>query len=541
MLRGKKYTLDDVTRILKRRAWLLLVPPVAGLFIALIVSAGLPNLYQSDMLIAIVPQRVPDSFVRSTVTLRTEERLDAISTQVQSRTLIEQMIQELDLYREERARLPMEDVVDLMRDNIEVQPEAPRRGPRGPEPLHAFHVRFTYTDPNVAAQITQRLGSLFVDQNARDRGALAEATNQFLESQLAEARTRLESTEKRLEAFREQHGNELPTQMQSNLQVMQSTQLQIQALVESIARDRDRKLMLERLYNEAQSEPAIAPAAPLPQPGAQPDSGAGAAGTPEQQLVAARAALARLELRLKPEHPDIQRGRRLVRDLEAQVELNRATAEASPTAAPVVPVTEAERQRRERLRGMRAEIESLDRQTQFKESEEGRLRALVAEYQRRIEAVPGVESEWLALSRDYETQQNAYKELLAKSEQSKVAVDLERRQIGEQFRILDPAGVPVRPISPVRIQINAIGFAIGLMLGLGIAAFLELKDGSFRTESDVVDVLALPVLALVPYVETASERARRMRIRAIVSASGVAMVGVAAYLFWAMRLWKFVV
>ena len=541
MLRGKKYTLDDIVRILRRRAWLLVVPPVAGLFIALVVSAGLPNLYQSDMLIAIVPQRVPDSFVRSTVTLRTEERLDAISTQVQSRTLIEQMIQELDLYREERERLPMEDVVQLMRSNIEVQPEAPRRGPRGPEPLHAFHVRFTYTDPQIAAQITQRLGSLFVDQNARDRGALAEATNQFLETQLAEARVRLEATESRLEAFREQHGNELPTQMQSNLQVMQSTQLQIQALVESIARDRDRKLMLERLYNEAQSEPAIAPPTPPAQPGTQPEPGSGTAGTPEQQLTAARAALARLELRLKPEHPDIQRGRRLVRDLEAQVESSRAAAEASPTAAPVVPVTEAERQRRERLRGMRAEIESLDRQTQFKESEEGRLRALVAEYQRRIEAVPGVESEWLALSRDYETQQNAYKELLAKSEQSKVAVDLERRQIGEQFRILDPAGVPVRPISPIRIQINAIGLAIGLMLGLGIAAFLELRDGSFRTESDVVDVLALPVLALVPYVETATERARRMRIRAIVSASGVAMVGVAAYLFWAMRLWNFVV
>jgi polysaccharide chain length determinant protein (PEP-CTERM system associated) len=541
MLPGRKYSLDDIVRILRRRAWLLALPPVIGLFATLVVSAQLPNLYQSDMLIAIVPQRVPDSFVRSTVTLRTEERLDAISTQVQSRTLIEQMIRELDLYKEERERLPMEDVVQLMRSNIEVQPEAPRRGPRGPEPLHAFHVRFTYTDPNIAAQITQRLGSLFVDQNARDRGALAEATNQFLEAQLAEARERLEATESRLETFRELHGSELPTQMQSNLQVMQSTQLQIQALVESIARDRDRKLMLERLYNEAQSEPALAaPAAPQQQASAQPDPATGTAGTPEQQLAAARSALARLELRLTPEHPDIQRGRRVVRDLEAQVKASQAASAEGAAPAPVT-VSIEEQQRRERLRAMRAEIESLDRQTQFKESEETRLRGVVSEYQRRIEAVPGVESEWVALSRDYETQQNAYKELLGKSEQSKVAVDLERRQIGEQFRILDPAGVPVRPISPIRIKINAIGLAIGLMLGLGIAAFFELKDSSFRTESDVVDVLSLPVLALVPYVETAAERASRTRMRTFVSAAGVASMGVAAYLFWAMRLWNFLV
>jgi polysaccharide chain length determinant protein (PEP-CTERM system associated) len=537
MLPGKKYTFDDVIPMLRRRAWLLALPPVIGLFVALVVSARLPNRYESDMLIAIVPQRVPDAFVRSTVTLRTEERLDAISTQVQTRTLIEQMVLEFDLYPEERKQLPMEDVVDLMRANIQVVAEAPRRGPRGLEPLHAFHVRFTYTDPNVAAQITQRLGSLFVDQNARDRGALAEATNQFLDDQLAVARDRLQAIESKLEAFREQHGTELPTQMQANLQVVQSTQLQIQALVEALARDRDRKLMLERLYNEALAQPVVTTAEGPQEPAAQ----AATAGTPEQRLQTARATLAALELRLKPAHPDVQRAQRLVRDLETQVEANAAAVSAG--ASPPVPsvVSVQEQQRRDRLSAMRAEIESLDRQTQFKESEEIRLRGVVNEYNKRIEAVPGVESAWVALTRDYETQQNTYKELLGKSEQSQLAVDLEERQIGEQFRILEPASVPVRPISPIRLQINAIGLGLGLLLGFGIALILELKDRSFRAEADILDVLALPVLALIPHVDTAAERARRFRVRTLMSVTGVAVVGVAAYVFWAMRLWNFIV
>ena len=539
MLPGKKYTVDDVIPILRRRAWLLALPPLVGLFVALVVSARLPNLYESDMLIAIVPQRVPDSFVRSTVTLRTEERLDAISTQVQTRTLIEQMILEFDLYPEERQRLPMEDVVDLMRGDIQVVAEAPRRGPRGLEPLHAFHVRFTYTDPNVAAKITQRLGSLFVDQNARDRGALAEATNQFLDDQLAVARDRLQATESRLEAFREQHGTELPTQMQANLQVIQSTQLQIQALVEALARDRDRKLMLERLYNEAAAQP-VAATSEAPQEPARPEVTT-AAATPEQRLQNARAALAAMEGRLTSVHPDVLRAQRLVRDLETQVQANAAAVSAgvSPPVPQVVSVQE--QQRRDRLSAMRAEIESLDRQTQFKESEERRLRGVVNEYNQRIEAVPGVESAWVALTRDYETQQNTYKELLGKSEQSQLAVDLEERQIGEQFRILEPAGVPVRPISPIRIQINAIGLGLGLLLGFGIAVILELKDRSFRSEADILDVLALPVLALIPQVDTAAERARRFRVRTMLSATGVAVMGVAAYVFWAMRLWNFIV
>ena len=83
----------------------------------------------------------------------------------------------------------------------------------------------------------------------------------------------------------------------------------------------------------------------------------------------------------------------------------------------------------------------------------------------RIEQIPGVESEWVAVTRDYETQQASYKDLLTKSEQSRVAADLEKRQVGEQFRVLDPARPPLRPIGVKRIQINAAGAAAGLVLG----------------------------------------------------------------------------
>ena len=539
MLPGKKFTPQDILNVLRRRAWLLVVPPVVTGFAALVYSTTLPNVYQSDMLIEIVPQRVPDSFVRSTVTLRTEERLEAITVQVKSRTLLEQIIAEFDLFPVERQQLPMEDVVAKMRGSIETLIERGRPGPRGPEPPHAFHVKFTYPDPNVAARVTQRLGSLFVDHNARDRGALAENTNKFLEGQLAEARARLEAQEKRLEAFREQHGNELPTQVQSNMQVIQNSQMQIQAIVESMARDRDRKLMLERLLAEAENQPPtlVAPVpSPQTQPGASPTGTLPANASARQQLEAARATLASLELRLKPEHPDVVRTKRVIAELEpkAAAEAARQTATAGDVEAPT---SQEEVLRRERLSQMRAEIESLDRQTRFKESQERDLRARVTEYQRRIEAVPGVESEYSVLMRDYDTHQTSYKELLTKSEAARVSVDLERRQIGENFRILDPAGVPIHPVASNRLQINGAGLAIGLFFGLGLTAFLELKDASFRSEADVLDVLSLPVLALVPFVETGAERSRRKWRQLFVSVAALAAVGGMAWVTWTMKLW----
>jgi polysaccharide chain length determinant protein (PEP-CTERM system associated) len=399
-------------------------------------------------------------------------------------------------------------------------------------------VRFTYPDAELAARVAQRLAQLFVDQNVRDRGALAEATMKFLESQLEVAVKELENTDRRLEAFREQHGNQLPTQQQANYTAIQSRQMQAQALVESTARDRDRKLMLERLYNDAIAETRTVASPNQPQP-SQPTDPTAVVGSPAQRLATMKTTLANLEVRYRPDHPEVKRARAAVRDLEQQVAALPVPTKDSP--APTTSLTPEEMRHVEQLRQQRAEIESLDRQIAFKEQEEKRVRNEMADYQSRIEAVPAAESEWTALTRDYDTRKMAYQELLKKSEDARVAVNLERRQIGEQFRIVDAAVVPNKPISPVRIQINAIGLAVGLLLGLAIAALLELKDGRLRTEGDVLAVLALPVLAVVPYVQTSQERGRRKRQLAFVSASGAAAAFAAAYVFWTMQLWKFVV
>jgi polysaccharide chain length determinant protein (PEP-CTERM system associated) len=529
MLPNKKYGTEDVLRIAKTRALLIVVPAALGLLAALIVSSRLPNVYQAETLIQIVPQRVPDAYVRSTVTIRAEDRLDALSQQVQSRTQLERMIEELNLYPTERALRPMQDIVEHMRASMSIQTVRPNRA----EPVDAFYLRFKYGDPIVAARVTERIGMLYVDYNARERGALAHGTNEFLETQLNEAKVRLEEQERKLQAFRERHSGKLPSQLQSNMQAIQSTQMQRQALVESLARDRDRKLMLERLYNDALAEPA--PLSPATSAASNP--AAVATMSPRHQLDLANANLAVLVTKLKEGHPDLRRVRKQVADLEKQVA---AMPDASASAGSAG-VTPEELQRRERISSMRAEIESLDRQLAFKESEDRRLGGIIGDYQSRIEAVPGVESEYLSLTRDYDTIQASFKDLLTKSESAKVAENLESRQIGEQFRVLDAPRVPLRPISPQRALISGGGLAGGLLLGLALVVLLEFKDGSLKNELDVALVLQLPVVAVVPRLLTGEERARIVRRRWMVSAAGGVLTVAAGYAVWTLRLWQFVV
>ena len=533
MLPGKILNVTDALDMVRRRIWLIVIPPAITFFAALLYSSTVPNLYESDMLIAIDPQRVPDEFVRSTVTLETARRMDALQVKVLSRTTLQQLIDEFDLYHEKRQWLAAEEVIVEMREDIGIVLEMARTRGQERQPS-AFHVRFLYDDPKIAAEVTARLGVLFVNQNIEDRGAVAGATNRFLETQLEEARGKLETQERLLENFRQQHGQELPTQTQANVQSLSSTQLQAQSLVESVARDRDRKQMLERLYREAMNEPPEALPA-ISQGGGAPVVGSSA----QQQLAAARANLAALQQRYKPDHPDVVRARRQVGELEPKAaEETRVAATGSPATAPTAAASPNELARRERLRGMAAEIESLDRQVAFKESEERRVRGEISEYQRRLEAVPRLESAWVKLTRDYDTQQLAYRELLTKSTAAQAAVNLEGQDIGERFRIVDPALVPVLPLRSKRLRYNAAGLALGLFLGLGVAALLELRDKSFWTEGDVLDVLALPVLATVPYVATAAEKERSKQRLIAASAGGATCVAIASYVTWSLKLWN---
>jgi capsular polysaccharide biosynthesis protein len=180
----------------------------------------------------------------------------------------------------------------------------------------------------------------------------------------------------------------------------------------------------------------------------------------------------------------------------------------------------------------------LDRQLASSRVEESRLRALIADYQMKVEAVPKRESELVELTRDYDILKKTYDSLLTKREDSKVAANLERRQIGEQFRILDPASLPVRPANQTRrLGMSFSGAGLGLIIGVLLTLFLEYRDSSFTRQDDVTRVLNLPVLAMVPVMISERDKAQRKRRRIAVDVAAVAVLitSVSILAVWGLR------
>jgi len=493
VLPGKKYTPEEILRIARQRWWMILLPLLVGIGAGVLGFLRLPVQYRSETLIMVVPQQIPDNYVKSTMTSTIEDRLPSIYDQILSRSRLERVIRDFDLYKDLRARAVMEDVVHTMRGNIEVKLEA----------KESFRVTFASESPVTAQQVTERLASMFIEENLLDRERQAKNTSQFLESQLEDAKRRLIQQERRLEEYRRKYAGQLPSQAPSNLQAIQNAQMQLQSLAESMNRARERRLLIERQIADAESMPATVA---VPEIGG---TGGGAVQlTAAQQLEAARAKLAELRQRYTDDHPDVRTLRRNVRELQlkAEEETKRPhDPEGSQRLSP------AEMARQKRIKDFQAELQVIDHQVATAQAEEARLKGTVADLQGRVAVVPTRESELVELTRDYTTLQETYASLLTKREESKLAANLEQRKIGEQFRVLDPASLPEKPSNQKqRLGVLAGCAFAGLGLGLGIVGLLEYRDATFKQEEDIIRVLSLPVLALVPVMSTGIETTRRI-------------------------------
>jgi protein tyrosine kinase modulator len=512
MLPGRQYTPEELLRLLWFRRWIVIVLTIFATLGAVALSMQIRNIYKSETTILLIPQRVAETYVKTTMTVRIEDRLRSLQEEILSRTRLEKVINDFNLYPELRAQKPMEEVVAVMTANIGVDTVRD----------DAFKVSFTSESPRTAMIVADRLAAMFIDENVRARGEFAKTTDQFLESQLEDARRRLEEHENKLKLFRERYSGELPQQLESNLTMLRAAQQQIQTLNESIDRDRDHRLALDKQVADALNGAVDVPAAEAK------------AETTLDQLDKAKADLRTLELSKKPEHPDVIAKRKQVANLEKQVQDEAAAGLGQPTAPkPASPDV----MRQARARPYQQELDKVDKQIAQKQTEVDRLKSVAADYQRRVESVPGHESELTSLMRDYETLQKVYSNLLAKKEDSKISANLERQQVGEQFKVLDPARLPERPFSPNRVRITLIGFGVGLALGLALAGFLEYRDTSLRTEDEIVKMLVLPVVAAIPVMTSIGERRRHRRNLFLTGIASLMLVaGALVGMLWRMGL-----
>jgi len=210
---------------------------------------------------------------------------------------------------------------------------------------------------------------------------------------------------------------------------------------------------------------------------------------------------------------------------------------ATAPAAPAPPVRAAAPPASHGNPVIQSQLNTLEVEIAKHKEESQRLTKQVAVFQSKLSAIPVREQEITQLVRDYEISKSHYAQLLGQQLSAETATQLEIRQKGEKFEVLDPGQVAERPSRPNRTLINGAGVGAGLILGILLAVGSELLGISITSPEDLSAAVGVPVLEVIPLILTRVDRRRRTRRRLITSASAaMAVLAVCMILFYRSQI-----
>jgi polysaccharide chain length determinant protein (PEP-CTERM system associated) len=483
----KEIKLEDIIEIFLRRRWWIIIPFCLSMMVGICLAFILPKMYTAETLVLIQPQKVPTDYVQSMQTTDTDSRLEAISRQILSRSNLERIMQDFNLYTgPDYDAMYMEDKVADLKKRISVElirREVP--GYRGITNAYAFMITFEGKDPEKVMTVTNALASYFIDENIRTRQAEAVGTSDFLEGELNSIREELAANEEKQKEYREKYMGELPEQLGSNMSMLIRLEEQLKVKQTNLL---DAKNKLAMIMNQI-SEGAFL-------------FGQGAVVTGDGRIISdveqsisleqAKEMLSYLQSRYTENHPDIIRIKKIISDLE-QKRNDKDTSKGSKYIPP----------------NAKMEVEQLKLNINTLTADISGLQSQIREYEKRIETTPAREQELSSLQRDYQNLKSTYDLLLNKKLESGVSVSMEKKQKGQQFQILDPARLPEKPSSPNMKMLFLLCLAAGPNIGLGLVFLLEYLNTSFRSPKDIESYLGIPVLATVQIIYDRKDKIRQ--------------------------------
>ena len=466
---GSSYNINDYKEIFLRRKLYFVIPFILIFTAAVLWAALAPRKYQASTLVLVTPQRVPADLVRSTVTAGIIERLNSISQEIMSRTRLERIIDELKLYQGEQKT---HEARRSRGSHAQEHQGGAAQAHRGN--CRLLHVNYTGEDPRIVTLVANKLSSLFIEENLKQREQQAVGTTEFLTNELQTTKEKLEAQGKTLADYKRRNMGSLPEQRDTNIKMLEQLQLLYQRNEESLRAAEDRRILIRKQMADIENPPAVVGADGSVQ-------ATKSKGSVEVQIEDLKKQLADLQSRYTDRHPDIVMTKKRIADLEKNKETTGLKNDP-------------------RYRELNNALSLNEMEINRLKGESERMRGQMGQYRGRIEGATTREQEMASMLQEYNNTRLQYDTLIKKSEEAQQAENMERRQKGEQFRIIDPARIPEKPFQPDIPKMLLIGLFAGLGCGLGGIFVREQLDRSFHDPEDVEVTLGLKVLANIPKI-----------------------------------------
>ena len=471
--------------ILRRRKSVVVLVAIGFFCCAVVIARRLPDIYRSQTVILVDAQQVPSSYVQSTVSTSLQDRLSTIQQQVMSPTRLKNMIEKNGLFPGLRGKVSEDELIQKIQKSTSVDVAGH---------FSSFKIAYQGDNPKEVSEIANQLADTFIRENLQARQEQFSGTAEFLDNELQGTKSKLEAREKELQGIKTSNVMDLPESKQYHLETLNNLRTQLAASEDRVRQAKQDKIMLESMMNT--NHPTV-----------ELDGGNTSSASPFQsQIEKLEAHLAELRSRYGPNFPDVRKAQA---DLDRLKKKEAANKAKEPTAFQTEVVAPSPSTRNPVIEAQLAKLnQEIDEQTKL----QGPLQQQIDFHVAKLERVPIFEQQIAGLMRDYDSLRSHYQSLLDKKLSAQMASELETRQKGERFVILDSAPIPDRPSGPNRVLIALAGLVLGLLGGVGLAIVIEMIDLSVRSEHEATELLGIPVLAGIPQMYTALEvRSRRIR------------------------------
>lgn len=471
------------------------------LFLSITVGLGyylsVPKIYQGTSLLSYEQQQInPTKMDPEQGRIRLQEAVATLQELVMSRNSLEKVITQFSLYEKAREKLPIEDIIEMMRKKITISPAA-----RG----DVFSVAYQGQHPEKVMKVTNALASLFIEENLKYREERATETSRFTQDELEMAKKVMDEKEQLMRDYKLKHYNEMPDQRAGNLERLNMLNQQSQRLHESLQNlERTRIMAQEQVAMLQRLSAANAAREPMVQPNAPNASPQLSDADRLEQLHRYYNSMLN---KYTDKHPEVKRTKQLIEQLEGQVGKNPSPRQTQPPAS----LRRATPQDSAEIGRLQIQIGEYETNIKQLRTELASLPSEIAKYQRWLEATPVREAEWNALTRDYNELRKNYDELVARNLQAQSTETLERKQKGSKFKIVDPARLPDKPFKPNFLKLFMATIVVGMGLGLAGTFLLDFMDTSFKDAGEIEKYIGVPVVCAITYISKGEEDQKEKR------------------------------
>lgn len=552
--------LGNILRIIKRRKLWLILPCICVFITTLIVALMLPNIYKSTATVMIQNPQIPQNLVQSTVTSLADQRIQAITQEVSARSKILSLVDKFDLLPDKRESLSSEDLVEKIRERINVEPihaEIQKETLNKPVALTiAFTLSYEDNDPRTAQLVANEITSYYLEKNLEAREQHTRTTTQFLDDQLRQAKVRLDELEGKMADYRGKHLEELPEFMALNMQKIEklssdisSLNMQVRSLEEQRVTVRTqlvgldpysggtaRVLSTQERTQQAQLERAALASRysekhPLVQAKKQEitlleSNGSDAAkeGQVRERLKQLEQELSDLKSRYSEKHPAVKSK---ARELEGV----RRELEGVASKVPQSVAGEAHAATNPAYVALKADLEKADVSVTSMKAERARLEDQLKVVYEKLHSMPQVSKEYNEMMTEYQSAKTYLNELQEKLLSAQLALGMEEEKLGESFAVIEPAFLPEKHVKPNRLLILLIGLVLGLGLSIGCVSLVEFADTRIHDVEKVAQLAGVSVFSTIPTIVTKEDRIRATRKRFLLTAGTVGGLASTAALF----------